>query len=86
MAIAEQTADPLYHECQRLERQVTLLVDRLSECAGYLASVRTDRKIRDQFGDVFAGQTLEWAEGAAPIAAQANEVLEAYDAGTLGNE
>lgn len=86
MALAEQTADPLYQQCQRLERQVTLLVDRLTECAGYIASVRTDRICTDEQGEIFAGQTQEWADGAKEIADRANTVLERYDEGTLGND
>lgn len=86
MALAEQTADPLYQQCQRLERQVTLLVDCLSECAGYIASVRTDRLIKGADGDHYAAQTVEWAEGAKDIADRANAVLEQYDEGTLGND
>ena len=55
------------------------LATQLAECAGYIASVRTDRQItRD--GDVYALQTLEWAEGALEIAEKANAVLEAWDA------
>lgn len=87
MALAEQTADPLMTECQRLERQVRALVDSLSECAGYIASVNTERTMEDKIiGETWALQTLEWAQGAEAIAARANTVLEAYDEGTLGNE
>jgi len=84
MALAEQTADPLMVECQRLERQVRVLVDSLSECAGYIASVDTDHKQYSQ-GETWALQTLDWAQGAKDIAARANTVLEAYDDGMLGN-
>jgi hypothetical protein len=87
MAIAEQTADPLMNECQRLERQVRELVDSLTECAGYIASVNTERTSEDaESGETWALQTLEWAQGAYEIAVRANAVLEAYDAGTLGND
>ncbi len=55
------------------------LAAQLAECAGYLASVRTDRKTRDEHGEIYAAQTMEWAEGAAEIAERVNATLEAHD-------
>jgi nicotinamide riboside kinase len=60
------------------------LAAALADATGYLASVRTDRKIRDQFGNVYVGQTPEWAEGAKEFSTKANELLEAHDALNLG--
>ena len=51
----------------------------LAHCAGYIASVRTDRLIT-WHEELYALQTLEWAEGAFEIAEKANAVLEAHDA------
>lgn len=62
----------------RLREESASLAAQLAECAGYIASVRTDRQLtRD--GDVYALQTLDWAEGALGIAEKANAALEAYD-------
>jgi hypothetical protein len=64
---------------QQLETENKMLVDALIKAAGYLASVRTDRKlIRD--GDEYALQTMEWANGALEYAETANAALDAYDA------
>ena len=51
----------------------------LAHCAGYIASVRTDRLIT-WHEELYALQTVEWAEGAFEIAEKANAVLEAHDA------
>ena len=51
----------------------------LAHCAGYIASVRTDRQIT-WHEELYALQTVEWAEGAVEIAEKANAVLEAHDA------
>jgi hypothetical protein len=54
------------------------LAGQLAECAGYLASVRTDRQILHH-EELFALQTVEWAEGAAEIAEKANAALKEHD-------
>lgn len=54
------------------------LAAQLAECAGYLASVRLDRQITHH-ENLYALQTVEWAEGAAEIAEKANAALEAHD-------
>lgn len=82
------TSEPLSMEqidelCQRLnfddsEALQTEAVGLLAECAGYLASARTDLK-RTIAGDVFALQRMEWAEGAKEFAAKANVLLEKID-------
>lgn len=69
--------------CERLnfddsEALQTEAVGLLAECAGYLASARTDLK-RTIAGDVFALQRMEWAEGAKEFAAKANALLEKID-------
>lgn len=66
-------------EIDQLRAHALKLATHLSECAGYIASVRTDRLIRSE-GEVFALQTREWAEGAKDIAQRANEMLEVHDA------
>lgn len=63
----------------RLRAHAIELASQLAECAGYLASVRTDVTMTDTAGQKWALQTDEWAEGAAPIAEKANEVLEKHD-------
>jgi len=59
------------------------LIDRLAaalaDAAGYLASVRTDRRVLAD-GTQFALQTLEWADGAKEYAEKANALLEEHDA------
>lgn len=47
------------------------LEESLANVAGYLASVRTDRRV-ERDGDVFVLQTLEWAEVAAQFAEDVN--------------
>jgi len=70
---------------QERERENKMLVDALVKAAGYLASVRTDRKlIRD--GDEYALQTMDWANGALEYAEAANAALETYDAAGLPND
>ena len=51
----------------------------LAHCAGYIASVRTDRQIT-WHEELYALQTVVWAEGAVEIAEKANAVLESHDA------
>ena len=71
--------------CRLLERENKMLADALVKAAGYLASVRTDRKlIRD--GDEYALQTMDWANGALEYAEAANAALETYDAAGLPND
>jgi hypothetical protein len=72
--------------CRLLERENKMLADALVKAAGYLASVRTDRKKTDTDGNVWALQTMEWAEGALEYAEAANAALETYDAAGLPNE
>ena len=70
--------------CRRLEVENKMLLDALVKAAGYLASVRTDRKlIRD--GDEYALQTMDWANGALEYAEAANAALETYDAAESAN-
>lgn len=66
------------HLVRRLEAHAQTLAEILAECAGYLASVRTDRQIVHH-EELFALQTVEWAEGAVEIAEKANAALEAHD-------
>lgn len=63
---------------ERLRALAFELASSLGACAGYIASVRTDRQIT-QDENVYALQTLEWAEGAVEVAQYANAALEAYD-------
>lgn len=60
------------------------LAETLSEVAGYLAATRTDRGHVDDDGEVWALQTMDYAEGAAEYAAKANALLEEHDALMLG--
>jgi len=77
---------PLLDEMETMERELATERARLKEmaaelahCAGYIASVRTDRLIT-WHEELYALQTVEWAEGAFEIAEKANAVLEAHDA------
>jgi chromosome segregation ATPase len=70
--------DDLRAERDEAKRLAAQLAAQLADCAGYIASVRTDRQITRE-GDVYALQTLEWAEGAVEVAQYANAALEAYD-------
>lgn len=78
MALANQTADPLMLECQLQERKNFALASQLAECAGYLASVNTARTLEHN-EETWALQTLDWARGAAEIAARSNAVLAEFD-------
>ena len=77
--------DRALYLCRRLELENRRLVDLLAKSAGYLASVRTDRKKTDTDGNVWALQTMEWAEGAIEYAEEANAALEAYDEAESAN-
>ena len=68
----------LAEQNERLRALAFELASSLGACAGYIASVRTDRQIT-QDENVYALQTLEWAEGAVEVAQYANAALEAYD-------
>lgn len=75
------TEPPTYeNQIKELRAHAKALAGSLAEAAGYLATVRTDRRCKDQFGEVFAGQTFDWAAGAEEIATKANALLEAHDA------
>lgn len=83
LEMGQRNCDDVYNdlraEREAAKRLASQLAAQLAECAGYIASVRTDRQItRD--GDIYALQTLEWAEGAVEIAEKANAALESYDA------
>jgi len=82
----ETDRDRALYLCRKLERENKMLADTLIKAAGYLASVRTDRKKTDTDGNVWALQTMEWAEGALEYAEAANAALETYDAAGLPNE
>jgi hypothetical protein len=60
------------------DKHADSLAAQLAECAGYIASVRTDRQITHH-EELYALQTVEWAEGAYEIAEKANAMLEAHD-------
>lgn len=72
---AERAEAELATERARLKEMAA----ELAHCAGYIASVRTDRQIT-WHEELYALQTVEWAEGAVEIAEKANAVLEAHDA------
>ena len=76
-ARAERAERELAKERARLKEMAA----ELAHCAGYIASVRTDRLIT-WHEELYALQTVEWAEGAFEIAEKANAVLEAHDAAT----
>ena len=61
-----------------LIRHANALANQLAECAGYMATVNTERQII-WHESLYALQTVEWAEGAAKIAERANRLLEAHD-------
>jgi len=82
-AVAER--DTLRDQNARLRALAFELASSLGACAGYIASVRTDRQIT-QDENVYALQTLEWAEGAVEVAQYANAALEAYDKALNGEE
>lgn len=66
-------------ENETLRAKMEEMATELANCAGYIASVRTDRQIT-WHEELYALQTMEWAEGAVEIAEKANAVLEAHDA------
>ena len=66
----EWAANQIRHR-DKLDIENALLVEELAKAAGYLASVRTDRKKTDTDGNVWALQTMDWAEGAVEYAASA---------------
>ena len=66
-------------ENETLREKLEEMAAELALCAGYIASVRTDRQIT-WHEELYALQTVEWAEGAVEIAEKANAVLEAHDA------
>lgn len=84
-AVAQRASD-LAKSPEEAESELAKARARLKEmaayfayCAGYIASVRTDRQIT-WHEELYALQTAEWAEGAVEIAEKANAVLEAHDA------
>ena len=74
-------ARTLERELAKERARLKEMAAELAHCAGYIASVRTDRLIT-WHEELYALQTLEWAEGAFEIAEKANAVLEAHDAAT----
>lgn len=72
-------ARTLERELAKERARLKEMAAELAHCAGYIASVRTDRLIT-WHEELYALQTLEWAEGAFEIAEKANAVLEAHDA------
>lgn len=66
-------------EINELKVRTRVLEQELANCAGYIASVRTDRRCNVD-GEIYALQTLEWAEGGIKIAEEINEFLESIDA------
>lgn len=66
-------------ERAKLRAHCAKLATMLADVTGYLASVRTDRKCVDSFGEVMCAQTMEWAESAKEIAEKANALLEEHD-------
>lgn len=84
--LGDDNAEAAWSFARTLERELATERARLKEmaaelahCAGYIASVRTDRQIT-WHEELYALQTVEWAEGAVEIAEKANAVLEAHDA------
>ena len=65
-------------ENETLREKLEEMAAELAHCAGYIASVRTDWQIT-WHEELYALQTVEWAEGAIEIAEKANAVLEAHD-------
>lgn len=63
-----------------LQTENKMLADAPVKAAGYLASVRTDRNMKDTEGNEWALQAVDWAKGAVEYADAANAALEAYDA------
>ena len=81
----EWAANQIRHR-DKLDIENALLVKELAKAAGYLASVRTDRKKTDTDGNVWALQTMDWAEGAVEYAASANAALELHDDAKPSND
>lgn len=69
----------IFEPMAKMERMNVALAAALAECAGYIASVRTDRRVRDTDGQVYCGQTRDWCSGAKDIAERANKLLEEHD-------
>ena len=79
--VSADFARTLERELAKERARLKEMAAELAHCAGYIASVRTDRLIT-WHEELYALQTLEWAEGAFEIAEKANAVLEAHDAAT----
>jgi len=79
VAALDQALDIAQAELAAERARLDAMAAELANCAGYIASVRTDRLIT-WHEELYALQTLEWAEGAFEIAEKANAVLEAHDA------
>lgn len=75
----EWAANQIRHR-DNLEAENKMLADALVKAAGYLASVRTDRNMKDKEGNEWSLQTVDWSKGAVEYAEAANVALEAYDA------
>ncbi len=71
ISLRSEHADTLI-EAVEIETERNDLRRSLESVAGYLATVRSDRVVKDQHGDRFAGQTLDWVGGA-------REAVEAAD-------
>ena len=83
----KQHTDHFYRGCQDCEREADApdwkrhsekLAKTLADVAGYLASVRLDRR-KVVYGDEFTLQTVDWAEGAMELAEKANGALDTHD-------
>lgn len=72
-------ARQLERERNEARRHADKLAAVLADAAGYLATVRTDRRYKDEFGHVYCGQTRDWADGARQLSDRANAMLEAHD-------
>ena len=79
VAALDQALDIAQAELAAERARLKEMAAELAHCAGYIASVRTDRQIT-WHEELYALQTVEWAEGAVEIAEKANAVLEAHDA------
>lgn len=75
----QELARTLERELATERARLKEMAAELAHCAGYIASVRTDRQIT-WHEELYALQTVEWVEGAVEIAEKANAVLEAHDA------
>lgn len=73
-------------EYELLKAHANSLAEALADAAGYLASVRIDRKCHDTHGEFYAAQTMEWAEGALEYAKKANALLGIHDGIGLAND